>query len=67
MQNIDHTHSRAIYMEIGERFRERLLRNQTELPTSMSNQLDRLRESDEDSPSIVPSMNSWSVRGREPR
>jgi hypothetical protein len=58
MQNIDHTHSRAIYMEIGERLRELLSRNQTELPTSMSNQLDRLRELDKDSPSIVPSMNS---------
>ena len=58
MQNIEHTHSRAIYMEIGERLREPLSRNQTKLPASMSNQLDRLRELDEDSPSIVPSMNS---------
>ena len=58
MQNIDHTNSRAIYMEIGERLREPLSPSQTELPTGMSNQLDRLRELDEDSPSIVPSMSS---------
>ena len=58
MQNIEHTHSCAIYMEIGERLRESLSRNQTELPARVSNQLDRLRELDEDSPSIVPSMNS---------
>jgi hypothetical protein len=58
MQNLDHTHTRAIYMEIGERLREPLSRNQTELPASMSNQLDRLRGLDQDSPSIVPSMNS---------
>lgn len=58
MQNIDHTHSRAIYMEIGERLRESLSRNQSEIPTRIENQLNRLRELDDDSPSIVPSMDS---------
>jgi hypothetical protein len=56
MQNIDHTHARAIYMEIGERLRQSLSRNQSELPTRIENQLNRLRELDDDSPPIVPSL-----------
>jgi hypothetical protein len=56
MPNIDHTHSRAIYMEIGERLRESLSRNQSELPTHLKDQLNRLREVEDKSPSIVPSM-----------
>lgn len=58
MQNLDHTHSRAIYMEIGERLRETLSRNQSELPPRIESRLDRLRELGDDSPSIVPSMDS---------
>ena len=53
---IDHTHSRAIFMEIGERLRFPLLRNQPEPPPRIRNQLSRLRELDKESPSIVPSM-----------
>ena len=48
------THSRAIYMEIGERMRAS--RSQLERPTSLEIQLDRFRELDGESPSIVPSM-----------
>ena len=55
MERIDHTHSRAIYMEIGQRLRESIS-HQSELPASIRNQLDRLSELDEESPSIVPSM-----------
>ncbi|MEO6782857.1 MAG: hypothetical protein ABI407_15825 [Bradyrhizobium sp.] len=53
MLNIDHTHSRAIYMEIGES----MLPDHPELPASIGRQLDRLRELDEES-SIVPPMDA---------
>jgi hypothetical protein len=52
--DIDHTHSRAIIREIGERLRMLLL-EEPELPASLRTQLDRLRQSeDQESPSIVP-------------
>jgi hypothetical protein len=52
--DIDHTHSRAIIREIGERLRM-LLREEPELPASLGMQIDRLRQSeDQESPSIVP-------------
>ena len=52
--DIDHTHSRAIIREIGERLRMLLL-EEPELPASLGMQIDRLRQSeDQESPSIVP-------------
>jgi hypothetical protein len=55
---IDEVHARAIRTEIGERLRYALSRDQLELPTSLENRLNRLREMDDDySPSIVPSVN----------
>jgi hypothetical protein len=58
MQNrivrIDQIHSRAISNEVAERLRISLSKDQSDVPTSLSDQLDRLREMDEASPSIVP-------------
>lgn len=51
--DIDHTHSRAIVQEIGERLRG-LLREETELPSNLKGQMERLRDMDDASPSIVP-------------
>jgi hypothetical protein len=60
MQNfadrIDRIHSRAICAEIAERLRISMSKNQSTMPTGLSRQLDQLRELDERSPSIVPSM-----------
>jgi hypothetical protein len=50
---IDHVHSRGIIREIGERLRTSL-EPEPELPASLQMQIDRLRELDEQSPSIVP-------------
>jgi hypothetical protein len=59
MQNrivrIDQIHSRAICTEVAERLRIILANEQSEVPSSLKNQIDRLHELDEDSPSIVPS------------
>jgi len=53
--NLDLAHSRAMCTEIGERLREILARDKTELPAQIENRLSRLRElEDDDSPSIVP-------------
>jgi hypothetical protein len=53
--NLDLSHSRAMCTEIGERLREILARDKTELPAQIENRLSRLRElEDDDSPSIVP-------------
>ena len=41
--DIDHTHSRAIVQEIGERLRG-FLKVEPELPGSLRTQIDRLRE-----------------------
>ena len=57
MQNrvdIDHTHSRAIVQEIGERLHA-FLKEEPELPGRLRTQIDRLRELGEQSPSIIPS------------
>lgn len=66
---IDHTHSRAISQEIGERLRASL-REEPELPPSIRNQIERLRELEGQSPSIVspsivPTMEHGA--GNEPR
>ena len=52
--DIDHTHSRAIVREIGERLRASL-KPEPELPTQFKTQIDRIGELEERSPSIVPS------------
>jgi hypothetical protein len=53
--NLDLSHSRAMCTEIGERLREILARDKTELPAQIENRLSRLRElEDDDSPSIIP-------------
>jgi hypothetical protein len=60
--DIDHTHSRAIVRNIGERLRVSL-KPEPELPTRFKKQIDRLREAEEPSQSIVPSAEHW----KEPR
>ena len=52
--DVDPKHSRAIEQEIGERLRG-FLEDEPELPGSLRAQLDRLRELEEQSPSIFPS------------
>jgi hypothetical protein len=47
--NIDHTHSRAIAQEIGERLRA-YLRDEPELPATFRMQINRLRELEGQSP-----------------
>jgi hypothetical protein len=58
MQNrivrIDKIHSRAICTEVAEILRETLSKDQSEISADLINQLDRLREMEENSPSIVP-------------
>ena len=51
--DIDHKHSRAISREIGERL-QAYLRVEPELPAIFRTQVDQLRESEGQSPSIVP-------------
>jgi hypothetical protein len=55
LTGIDPIHSRAISTEIAERLRMMLAKEQSEIPSSLKSQLDRLRELDRDAPSIVPS------------
>ena len=62
--DIDHTHSRAICREIGERLQQ-YLRVEAELPASMREQIHQLRELEGQSPSIVPDMEHGF--GNEPR
>jgi hypothetical protein len=55
MQNridIDHTHSRAIAQEIGERLRA-YLRGEPELPATLRMQINRLRELEGQSPLTI--------------
>ena len=56
--DIDHKHSRAIVQEIGERLRASLKEEQ-ELPASLRPQIGRLRDLEEQSPSIVPAAERW--------
>jgi hypothetical protein len=51
--DINPKHSRAIVQEIGERLRA-VLKEEPECPGSLRTQIDRLRELEEQSPSIVP-------------
>jgi hypothetical protein len=57
---IDPLHSWAICAEIGERLGIELLKDQSPLPASqLKRRLDRLRELEEQSPSIVPSADNF--------
>ena len=56
--DIDPKHSRAIVQEIGERLHA-FLKEETELPGSVRAQIDRLRELEEQSPSIIPNGERW--------
>lgn len=51
--DMDYVHSRAIVREVGERLRTSL-KPEPEVPASLKMQIDRLRELEEQSPSIVP-------------
>jgi hypothetical protein len=59
--DIDHKHSRAIVQKIGERLRASL-QPEPELPASVRTQINRLRELEEHSPSIIPSAEHWDNR-----
>jgi hypothetical protein len=61
--DIDPKHSRAIVQEIGERLRA-FLKEEPELPRSLRTQIDRLRELEEPSPSIIPAAERWDKRRR---
>jgi hypothetical protein len=56
--DIDYVHSRAIVREVGERLRASL-KPEPELPARLKMQIDRLRELEEQSPSIVPDAKRW--------
>ena len=57
--DIDSKHSRAIVQEIGERLRA-FLKEESEPPGSLRAQINRLRELEEQSPSII----RWDKRRR---
>jgi hypothetical protein len=61
--DIDHTHSRAIVREIGERMRASL-KPAPELPARFEKQIDQFRELEEQSPSIIPVAERWDKRRR---
>lgn len=58
--DIDHTHSRAINREIGERLRA-LLSVDAETPASLRAYLDRFRELEDQSHSIIPTSEPWDL------
>ena len=59
--DIDPKHSRAIVQEIGERLRA-FLKEEPEAPERLRTQIDRLRELEEQSPSIIPAAERWDNR-----
>jgi len=59
---IDPSQSWAICTEVAERLRISLSKDQSATPTSLRKQLDRLREMEEPSPSIVPLMRNDAAR-----
>jgi hypothetical protein len=61
--DIDPKHSRAIVQEIEGRLRA-VLKEEPECPASLRTQIDRLRELEEQSPSIVPAAERWDKRRR---
>jgi hypothetical protein len=56
--DIDSKHSRAIVQEIGERLRA-FLQEAPEPPESLTTQIDRLRELEGQSPSIISATERW--------
>jgi len=60
---IDHKHSRAIVREIGERLRASL-KPEPELPPSLRTQINRLRELEGQSSSIIPAAEHWDTPRR---
>ena len=63
--DIDSKHSRAIVQEIGERLRA-FLKEEPEPPESLRTQIDRLRELEEQSPSIIPGLSVGTNFAVEP-
>jgi len=61
--DMDPKHSRAIVQEIGERLRA-FLKEEPELPGSLRTQIDRLRDLEEQSRSIIPTAEPWDKRRR---
>ena len=61
--DIDPKHSRAIVQESGERLRA-VLKEEPECLGSLRTQIDRLRELEEQSPSIIPAAERWDKRRR---
>jgi len=61
--DINPKHSRAIVQEIGERLRAPL-NEETEQPRSTKTRLDRLRELEEQSPSVIPAAERRDKRRR---
>jgi hypothetical protein len=59
--DIDSKHSRAVAQEIGERLRA-FLQEEPELPRGLRTQIDRLRELEEQAPSIIPAAEPWDKR-----
>ncbi len=59
--DIDPKHSRAIVKEIGERLHT-FLKEEPKLTGSFRTQIDRLRELEEQSPSIIPAAERWDKR-----
>jgi hypothetical protein len=56
--DIDYVHSRSIVQEIGEKLRASL-KPEPGPPTNLRMKIDRLRELEEQSPSIVPDAEHW--------
>jgi len=63
--DIDYIHSRAIVREVGERLRGSL-KPEPELPARLKMQFDRLRELEEQSPSIVSGAKRWDRTRLDP-
>jgi hypothetical protein len=57
---LDHNHCRAICDEIGERLREVLRREASEMPPRLLMLMDELAQLDDHGPSIVPSIDEMS-------
>jgi hypothetical protein len=64
--DIDYVQSRAIVREIGEKLRASL-KPEPEIPANLRTQIDRLRELEEQSPSIVPDAEHWKTIAVEPQ
>ena len=56
VDRIDSVHSRAICGEIAKRLRASLSNHPSPLPAFLRHRLDQLREMEDRSPSVVPSM-----------